>query len=102
MVRPGLELHLLVGQLCDYEHNAYNAHVKRLIAHHAHCAILRRMSTEKRDEKVPVLFTSTELKELDDWSFGQRIRSRGEAIRRLIARGLQAERDDAAQASKPK
>jgi len=47
------------------------------------------MSTEKRDEKVPVLFTPSELKEIDDWSFDQRIRSRGEAIRRLIALGLQ-------------
>ncbi len=48
------------------------------------------MATEKRDEKVPVLFTPTELKELDDWSFDQRIRSRGEAIRQLIKLGMEA------------
>jgi len=48
------------------------------------------MSTEKRDEKVPVLFTPSELKVIDDWSFAQRIRSRGEAIRQLIQLGLEA------------
>jgi hypothetical protein len=64
------------------------------IAHNATHVILRRMATENRDQKVPVLFTPTELRELDDWSFAQRIRSRGEAIRRLIALGLAAARDD--------
>jgi len=53
---------------------------------------LRRMATENRDQKVPVLFTPSELKEIDDWSFDQRIRSRGEAIRRLIALGLEADK----------
>ena len=50
------------------------------------------MATENRDQKVPVLFTPSELKEIDDWSFDQRIRSRGEAIRRLIALGLEADK----------
>jgi hypothetical protein len=48
------------------------------------------MADEIRDQRVPILFTASELKEVDDWSFAQRIRSRGEAIRRLIALGLKA------------
>jgi hypothetical protein len=47
-------------------------------------------STEPKDQRVPVMMTSSELKAVDDWSFEQRIRSRGEAIRRLIALGLKA------------
>ena len=57
------------------------------------------MNTEKRDEKVPVLFTASELQVIDDWSFARRIRSRGEAIRQLIALGLSASRGDDAKAS---
>ncbi len=48
------------------------------------------MNNEPRDQRIPLLLTASELKELDDWSFEQRIRSRGEAIRRLIALGLAA------------
>jgi hypothetical protein len=47
-------------------------------------------STEPKNQRVPVMMTSSELKAVDDWSFEQRIRSRGEAIRRLIALGLKA------------
>jgi hypothetical protein len=47
-------------------------------------------STEPKDQRVPVMMTASELKAVDDWSFEQRIRSRGEAIRRLIALGLKA------------
>jgi len=48
------------------------------------------MATEIRDQRIPLLLTPSELKEIDDWSFAQRIRSRGEAIRQLIALGLEA------------
>jgi hypothetical protein len=48
------------------------------------------MTTELRDQRVPVMMTASELKAVDDWSFAQRIRSRGEAIRRLIQTGLGA------------
>lgn len=65
------------------------------VAHYAHRGILLRMNTERRDEKVPVLFTASELKVIDDWSFAHRIRSRGEAIRQLIALGLEAAGGDA-------
>jgi hypothetical protein len=49
-------------------------------------------STEPKDQRVPIMMTASELKAVDDWSFEQRIRSRGEAIRRLIALGLKAVR----------
>lgn len=45
---------------------------------------------ERRTERVPLLMTPGEVKALDDWAFANRIRSRGEAIRRLIELGLTA------------
>ena len=43
-----------------------------------------------REERVPVLMSEAELKELDDWMDRQRpaVRSRGKAIRSLIERGI--------------
>lgn len=46
------------------------------------------MSDEKKDQRVTFMMTIAELKRLDDWAFEQRIRSRGEAIRRLIATAI--------------
>ena len=46
------------------------------------------MADEKKDQRVTLMMTSTELQRLDDWAFGQRIRSRGEAIRRLISAAI--------------
>jgi hypothetical protein len=43
---------------------------------------------ELKDQRVHLLMTASELKAIDDWSFAERIRSRGEAIRQLIALGL--------------
>ncbi len=48
------------------------------------------MSEELKSERVQLLMAPSELKAIDDWSFSNRIRSRGEAIRRLIERGLAA------------
>jgi hypothetical protein len=42
---------------------------------------------ELKTERVHVLMTPSELKAIDDWMFARRIRSRGEAIRRLTALG---------------
>lgn len=48
------------------------------------------MSDEgKKTERVTILMAPAELERLDDWSFKHRIRSRGEAIRRLIEIGLE-------------
>jgi hypothetical protein len=48
------------------------------------------MADEKKDQRIPVMMTASEVKAIDDWSFASRIRSRGEAIRQLIAHGLKA------------
>lgn len=48
------------------------------------------MTDEPKDQRIPVLMSASELKAIDDWSFEQRIRSRGEAIRRLVALGLES------------
>jgi hypothetical protein len=44
----------------------------------------------KKDKRVPLMMTEAELKAVDDWAFERRIRSRGEALRQLIALGLKA------------
>jgi metal-responsive CopG/Arc/MetJ family transcriptional regulator len=46
------------------------------------------MADEKKDQRIPVMMTAAEVKAIDDWSFTNRIRSRGEAIRQLVQRGL--------------
>lgn len=46
------------------------------------------MTKELKDQRVAVMLTPSELAAIDDWSFSQRIRSRGEAIRQLIQAGL--------------
>jgi hypothetical protein len=48
------------------------------------------MADEKKDQRIPVMMTASEVKAIDDWSFTNRIRSRGEAIRRLVVKGLSA------------
>ena len=48
------------------------------------------MSEELKDQRISVMLTPSELKAIDDWSFEQRIRSRGEAVRRLIKAGMEA------------
>ena len=48
------------------------------------------MDDELKTERVTTMMSPSEVKSVDDWSFEQRIRSRGEAIRRLIALGLTA------------
>ena len=48
------------------------------------------MAEELKDQRISIMLTASELKELDDWSFAKRIRSRGEAVRQLIHSGLAA------------
>jgi hypothetical protein len=43
---------------------------------------------ERKTERIQVLMTPSELEALDDWAFANRIRSRGEAVRRLVEAGL--------------
>lgn len=40
-------------------------------------------SKELKDQRIPIMMTASEVEAIDDWAFKSRIRSRGEAIRRL-------------------
>jgi hypothetical protein len=48
----------------------------------------------KRTVRVPLLLTTEEAKNLDDWQFANRLRTRSDAIRRLIELGLAAKRPE--------
>jgi len=48
------------------------------------------MDAEMKTERITTMMTPSEVKVIDDWAFANRIRSRGEAIRRLIETGLKA------------
>jgi hypothetical protein len=50
------------------------------------------MDDAKRTVRVPLLLTPAEAKNLDDWQFANRLRTRSDAIRRLIELGLDAAR----------
>ncbi len=45
---------------------------------------------ELKDQRVPIMMSEAELQAIDDWSFKRRIRSRGEAIRRLCEIGIRS------------
>lgn len=45
---------------------------------------------ELKDQRVPIMMSASELEALDDWMFKNRLRSRGEAIRRLCQVGISA------------
>lgn len=47
---------------------------------------------ELKDQRIPIMMTASEVQAIDDWSFERRIRSRGEAIRRLCQIGIFASR----------
>jgi hypothetical protein len=49
------------------------------------------MTDELKDQRVVTMMTPTELEAIDDWMFKHRLKSRGEAIRRLCQIGIIAE-----------
>lgn len=51
------------------------------------------MSEQLKTQRVTIMMSPAELNEIDEWSFQQRIRSRGEAIRRLIELGLETAKE---------
>lgn len=53
----------------------------------------KKTDGEIKDQRVPLVMAPSELQELDDWMHQNRIRSRGEAIRRLCQIGMTATRD---------
>ncbi|WP_139973686.1 hypothetical protein [Ochrobactrum sp. CGA5] len=48
---------------------------------------------ELKDQRIPIMMTPSEVEAIDDWAFKNRIRSRGEAIRRLCQMGLIFDRE---------
>lgn len=46
---------------------------------------------EKKDVRIQLVMSSAELDKLDVWRAEHRIWSRSEAIRRLVARGIEAD-----------
>lgn len=50
----------------------------------------RAVADELKDQRVVTMMSPTDLETIDEWSFQNRIRSRGEAIRRLCRVGLDA------------
>lgn len=52
-----------------------------------------RMADELKDQRVVTMMSPSDLDEIDNWMFAQRIRSRGEAIRRLCQIGIEADKN---------
>ena len=50
-----------------------------------------KVADELKDQRVVTMMSHSELGAIDDWMFKNRIRSRGEAIRRLCQMGIVAE-----------
>jgi len=50
------------------------------------------MADELKDQRVVTMMSPSELEAIDDWMFKNRIRSRGEAIRRLCQIGMEYDR----------
>ncbi|MCL7998003.1 hypothetical protein M8994_07080 [Brucella sp. 21LCYQ03] len=48
---------------------------------------------ELKDQRIPIMMTLSEVEAIDDWMFKNRIRSRGEAIRRLCQMGIIFDRE---------
>ena len=59
------------------------------------------MKGEMKTERITTMMSPGEVQALDDWAFANRIRSRSEAIRRLIEAGLKAGDKISIQGSKP-
>jgi hypothetical protein len=46
------------------------------------------MEKEPKDVRLPIMVTQQEAAAIDDWRFANRVSTRAEAIRQLIALGL--------------
>jgi len=49
----------------------------------------RAIDTERRDNRVPIMLSADELRQIDDWRSANRAVTQSEAIRRLIVVGLE-------------
>jgi hypothetical protein len=74
--------------VAQYDHGE-RCKVNRL-AQDAILPYLCDMAAELRNQRIPVLMTASEVRQLDAWRRSQDdLPSRGEAVRRLLALGLQ-------------
>lgn len=53
----------------------------------------KKPETELKSCRFVMMIAEADLAKVDDWMFARRLRSRGEAVRRLINLGLDASRD---------
>lgn len=51
-----------------------------------------------KTERVPIMFEKGLVEQIDDYGFKNRIRSRSEVIRRLVAESLENQRNEKAEA----
>jgi Arc/MetJ-type ribon-helix-helix transcriptional regulator len=55
-------------------------------------AVTRPLTGEEPlDQRIQIMMSKSDIAALDDWRFANRVGSRSEAIRQLIAKGLEAE-----------
>jgi metal-responsive CopG/Arc/MetJ family transcriptional regulator len=54
---------------------------------------------EKKDVRIQLVISPSEIEALDEWRAKQRIWSRSEAIRRLVARGIEEDQSSPAKQS---
>ncbi len=72
-------------------HNLRNQGMIKPLRGFASRAIRRNMRKPLKTERIQVLLSLDDLGRIDDWMFANRLRSRGEAIRRLIDTALSNE-----------
>ena len=56
---------------------------------------------EKKTERIQVVMAPSDVEAVDDWSFANRVRSRSDAIRRLVHLGIEAWNKQRAADGKP-
>lgn len=49
---------------------------------------------QPRTERIPLLLTKDEIKNLDDWQFAHRMRTRSDAIREMMRIAIRVTKDD--------
>jgi hypothetical protein len=92
-LRPGAALVALPSVAFSVSYSkTSNKEFLRFLRHYGETNVMGRppRSESPAAHKVQALLTDEELAALDDWRFARRIGSRSEAIRQLIAAGLQA------------
>ena len=60
------------------------------ICHTVPTAQEAHLEEEPRDKRVPIMLTASEVAQIDDWRFANRVATRSEAVRRLFRIGLEA------------